>query len=286
MNRVYLKDILTKQLGEGYTLESRHYGGLNISYVVRDKNNERFVVYLPNGIANKLIDRKAEEYNTDSVVNLGLTSEYIYFDTTRGIKIKRYIEGTSLDEEKEIDYDKVADLLHLLHDNKRFAKEDFHPFDRLSHYENKALIYRKEPNLYRELKDTLSNNIAYISLREIVFSHNDFKKGNIIKGSDDKYYVIDFEFAANNDPIFDIAAFADESLEEGETLLAHYYKVVDIDKKRRFYLWRIFISLQWYNLAVIKHYQKDNKRSAINYLKLANKYLEIAKEAEDKFFHL
>ena len=286
MNRVYLKDILTKEIGEGYTLESRHYGGLNISYVLRDKNNERYVVYLPNGIANKLIDRKAEEYNTDAVVNLGLTSEYIYFDTTRGIKIKRYIEGTSLDNEKDIDYDRVADLLHLLHDNKKFAKEDFHPFDRLAHYENRALKYQKETNLYRHLKDTLANNIDFISIKEKVFSHNDFKKENIIKGTDDKYYVIDFEFAANNDPIFDISSFSNDSLKDGEELLAHYYKEVDLDKKRRFYLWRIFISLQWYNLAVIKYYQKDNKYSSINYLKLANHYLKLAKEAEDKFFHL
>ena len=46
------------------------------------------------------------------------------------MKIKEYIEGTSLDKlpPEEIDYQKAADLLHLIHDSKKLAKEDYHPF--------------------------------------------------------------------------------------------------------------------------------------------------------------
>ena len=154
MNRIYLKDILTKVLGEGYVLESRIYGGMmNISYIVRDSKGKKYIIYLPNGKANKLVNRKLEEENSKIISDLGLTSKFVYFDTKRGIKIKEYIEGVSLDkiDASEIDYQKVADLLHLLHDSKKYAQEDYHPFDRLANYENKALSFQKESNEYREL---------------------------------------------------------------------------------------------------------------------------------------
>ena len=289
MNRVYLKKILTEVLGEGYVLESRIYGGMmNISYIVRSKNGKKYIVYLPNGKANKLVDRVLEEENSKIVSDLGLTSKFVYFDTKRGIKVKEYIEGTSLDkiDPSEVDYQKVADLLHLLHDSKELSKQDYHPFERLANYENKALSFRKESNEYRELKDFLSTHINLLNLREKVFSHNDFQKSNIIKGNDDKYYVIDFEFAANNDPIYDIAAFANGTVEDGEKLLEAYYNVPTKEQYQRFYLWRVFISLQWYNVAITKHYQKEGKEASFNFLDVAKFFIELGKKAEEKFLSL
>ena len=289
MNRVYLKDILTSVIGKDYVLESRILGGMmNVSFVVRDKKEKRYVIYLPNGKANKLVDRKIEEENSKIMSDLGLTSKFIYFDNVKGIKIKEYIDGTSLDKipDEEIDYQKVADLLHLIHDSKELAKEDYHPFDRLAIYENKALSYRKESNLYRSLKDFLRNNISKLNVKEKVFSHNDFQKSNIIKGVDDKYYIIDFEFAANNDPIYDIAAFANGKIRDGEELLRHYYFEPNREQYERFYLWRIFISLQWHNVAIAKHYQKEGNLTAFNFLNVAKFFLDLAKEAQDKFLSL
>lgn len=289
MNRVYLKEVLTQVLGEGYVLESRIYGGMmNISYIVRSKKGKKYIVYLPNGKANKLVNRVLEEENSKIVSDLKLTSKFVYFDTVRGIKIKEYIEGTSLDkiDPSEIDYQKVADLLHLLHDSKKLSKEDYHPFDRLANYENKALSFQKESNEYRNLKDTLTRNVNLLNQKEKVFSHNDFQKSNIIKGKDDKYYVIDFEFAANNDPIYDIAAFANGTIEDGEKLLVAYYNVPTKEQYQRFYLWRIFISLQWCNVAIAKHYQKEGKEASFNFLDVAKFFIELGKKAEEKFLSL
>ena len=289
MNRIYLKDILTKVLGEGYVLESRIYGGMmNISYIVRDSKGKKYIIYLPNGKANKLVNRKLEEENSKIISDLGLTSKFVYFDTKRGIKIKEYIEGVSLDkiDASEIDYQKVADLLHLLHDSKKYAQEDYHPFDRLANYENKALSFQKESNEYRELKDFLSTHMNILSSQEKVFSHNDYQKSNILKGEDGKYYVIDFEFAANNDPIYDIAAFANGTIEDGEKLLVCYFNNPTREQYQRFYLWRIFISLQWHNVAIAKHYQKEGKEASFNFLAVAKFFLDLAKKAEEKFLSL
>ena len=125
-----------------------------------------------------------------------------------------------------------------------------------------------------------------LSSQEKVFSHNDYQKSNILKGEDGKYYVIDFEFAANNDPIYDIAAFANGTIEDGEKLLVCYFNNPTREQYQRFYLWRIFISLQWHNVAIAKHYQKEGKEASFNFLAVAKFFLDLAKKAEEKFLSL
>ena len=91
MERTYVKELLTDELGKGYELVSRIIGGMmNISYIVKDSHGNKYVLYLPNGKANKLVNRKQEKKCQKIVFDLGLTSENIYFDTKKGIKINRY----------------------------------------------------------------------------------------------------------------------------------------------------------------------------------------------------
>lgn len=288
MAKYYLKDLLIEVLGEGYQIIRRMHGGMmNMSYVVKDSNGKLFVVYVPNGKANKTVNREIEQENTKIMEDLDLTSKMIYFDTKRGIKIKEYIEGNSLNNIQDYDISKVADLLHRIHDSRKLSPTDYHPFDRLAIYENRALEYQQESNKYRKLKDLLSVNFRLLSLKEKVFSHNDFQKSNIIKGLDDSYYVIDFEFAANNDEIYDIAAFANDSLKDGEELLAAYFNgKLTKEIQQRFYLWRIFISLQWHNVAIAKHYQKEGEGHKINFLNVAKYFLDLAEESAQKFLEL
>ena len=288
MNRIFLKDILNEAIGEDHKIVSRLYGGMmNISYIVEDAYGKKYVVYIPNGKANKTVDRKAEKFNTDIFVELDLTSPFIYFDTTRGIKIKEYIEGESLEKKETVDYQKVADLLHLIHDSHKLSIIDYHPFSRLGIYENKALKFAKESNDYRKLKDFFARHINYIEHAPKVLCHNDFQKSNIIEEAETgMLYVIDFEFAANNDPIYDIATFANNSIEDGEELLKAYYQEPTKEQYQRFYLWRIFISLQWSRVAVTKHYQKEGKKTKHNFLEVSKYFIENGKKAQEKFLAL
>lgn len=281
----YVKDLLTKEFGENYKIIGRLMGGMmNVSFVVEDEDGEKFVVYLPNGYANKLVDRELERENTKTMSDLNLTGKVVYFDTILGIKIKEYIEGTSLNKCEEYDVQKVADLLHCIHDSKKLAPNDYHPFARLAIYENRALKYAKETNAYRKLKDFLAVHSKELINKHKVFSHNDFQKSNIIKGEDGKYYIIDFEFCGNNDEVYDIAAFANDRLEDGEQLLEAYFNYhVPNSARKRFYLWRIFISLQWHVTAIAKHYMNEGENTAINFLAVADHFINIAQQAEAKY---
>ena len=148
MNRIFLKDILNEAIGEDHKIVSRLYGGMmNISYIVEDAYGKKYVVYIPNGKANKTVDRKAEKFNTDIFVELDLTSPFIYFDTTRGIKIKEYIEGEPLDKKETVDYQKVADLLHLIHDSHKLSIIDLNTLQK-----SYVIMISKRAILLKKLK--------------------------------------------------------------------------------------------------------------------------------------
>jgi hypothetical protein len=47
----------------------------------------------------------------------------------------------------------------------------------------------------------------------------------------------------------------------------------------RYYLWRIFVSLQWHLVALVKHYRGQGKTHGMNFLDVASFFMENAKEA-------
>ena len=284
MNRTYVEDIYRKELGKTTKITERLYGGMmNVSYLLKNSSDKTYIMYLPNGKANKIVNRKNELAVHKIAYELGLTKENIYFDTTKGIKINEYIPGSSLDKLDSFDYDKVAELLHLFHDSNTLAPNDYQPLNRLAYFENKALSYTREKNEYRYLRDFFSSQYNHLANLPKVLCHNDAQKSNIIAGNDGKYYLIDFEFAGNNDPLYDIATFANNSIEEGEELLRHYLVKPTKEEWRRFYLWRIFISLQWHVVAIGKHYQKEGNLTKYNFLQVANYFLANAKLAKEKY---
>lgn len=284
MAKYYLKDLLNELFPEGYEIVSQMYGGMmNRSYILEDHNHKKYVVYVANKQAGKLVHRDIEEQVSTILSDLNITSKMIYFDKARGIKIKEYIEGESLNKIDYYDYDKVAGLLHRIHDSKELANINYHPFSRLSKYENNALDYRQETNKYRYLKDFFASHIHMLDVKEKVLCHNDFQRSNILRDFDDNYWIIDFEFAANNDRIYDIATFANDNIEDGERLLMAYFKKPTIEHYRRFYLWRIFISLQWADVAIAKHYQNEGKHTKHNFLQVAEYFVNNGIAAKEKF---
>lgn len=57
---------------------------------------------------------------------------------------------------------------------------------------------------------------------ELVFSHNDFSYGNIIKGRD-RYWLIDYEYAGLGHPSIDIASFVIDSMFDYSTPTYQYF---------------------------------------------------------------
>ncbi len=89
-----------------------------------------------------------------------------------------------------------------------------------------------------------------------VLSHNDLIKDNILIDQDNKYYLIDYDFATLNDPLFDVASFISESNLNAEQIkhLIRYAKLSPNDYQRvtelinyQNLLWCVWAIFMWEN---------------------------------------
>lgn len=274
--------LLKSVIGEDAKVESTLVGGMmNEAYIVSSKKG-KFVYYISTAQANEMVDRKLEKETQGIAFDLGITSENVYFDLDNGIKINRYIEGSSLNKIDEFDYKKVAELFVRFHSSSKKASVYYDPLGRLENYRKEAETHTKEfePEFY-EFWEIVQKNRRFLLSQPLTLAHNDGQRSNIVKSSDGKYYLIDFEFAANNDPIYDIATFGNGDALEGKHLLEEYEKLVSVkDGLKRYALWRIDISLQWYLVANIKHYRGEGKIHGIDFLAVGKHFLNVAKEAK------
>jgi thiamine kinase-like enzyme len=274
-------DLLKKVLGDEVVVESELVGGMmNEAYIVKNKEG-RFVYYISTAQANEMVDRNLEKETQNIAFNLGLTSENVYFDLEKGIKINRFLEGSSLNKIEEFDYKEVAKLLFKFHSSNKKASVYYDPLTRLENYKKEALTHTEkfEPE-FDELYQIVQQNKGFLLSQPLTLAHNDAQRSNIIKCDDGKYYLIDFEFAANNDPIYDIATFGNGSALEGKKLLEEYIKLSPTkDALKRYVLWRIDISLQWYLVATIKHYRGEGKIHGFDFLAVGKFFLGVAQEA-------
>ena len=258
-------------------------GMMNESSIITD-GEKKYVLYISTTQANEMVDRVLERENQALVFSLGITSKNVYFDTDKGIKINEYIEGSSLDKTDGYDIKKVANLLHILHNSPILCKVDYDPFARLEGYENELRIFCPERDqMYLEVRNELFKHKLFLENQKKVLCHNDAQKSNIIKSVNDEYFLIDFEFMGNNDPIYDIATFGNAEVREGFELLKEYAPNPSKDLMKRYYLWRMYISLQWNTVALIKHYRGEGKIHHFNFLDVGAHFLANAYIAYQEF---
>lgn len=268
-----------KPLFKDYEIIKTLTGGMMNNSTLFKANDKLYVLYIPTKQANEMVDRALEAHSQQIVIGLGITSSNYYFNIEKGIKINEYIEGSSLNYVDKFNYEKIAKMLKILHKGN-LTTQDYNPFERLKTIEaERSKLYKVEDEDYKTLIDLIYSSIHFLKDENIVLSHNDFQRSNIIQDLNDEYFVIDFEFMANNYETYDIACFANDRINDGLELLK-IYKGKNITKEdyKRFYLWRIFISLQWFNVAIIKHFRGEGKTHNINFLNVATHFLNNAKE--------
>ena len=273
-----LKEVFPNKKAE---LKSRLLGGMMNETNIITSEGKDYVLFVPQGNANDVVDRNEEKFVQKIASDLGITSKNIYFDVDTGIKCHEFIGGESLNKINEFDYDAIAKMLKTFHYSKIKSHNDYKPFSRLDEYYGLVSAFTKPNDDFYSLLNTLKENQKFLEKQELVLCHNDFQRSNIVKADDGKYYVIDFEFVGNNDEIYDIAAFGNNSVEEGRKLLNAYFNYSPTAEQiKRYYLWRIFISLQWFLMALIKDHNGEGEIHGIDFLGVANFFLANAKEAK------
>lgn len=201
-------------------------GGLtNYNYYVKTKKNDLVVRFAGKG-TNELICRADEGHMIEANRQTDIDSEVLYFDPLTGIKITRYINHAQTMNSQSIqephNLKLVAKLLKKLHTSNVSSRVDFDVWGKVDHYE--SLIQKIEFPNYRDTKEKIKS--LAILQNESVFCHNDPLCENFVLGSD-RMYLVDWEYAGNNNPMWDLAALIVESdLDEKKEkeFIAYYFK--------------------------------------------------------------
>lgn len=259
----------------------RLLGGMsNYTYLI-SINNDLYTFRIPGENSEVFVDNEIEKENLKLMETLNITNQTIHLNPQNGYKLSKYVEGVALNEVSEYPYHEIADELKKIHKSTLRANNDYRPFERLAKYENILITdYQfdtKDANCYQDYlkcKAELLSYYDFLNSQELVLCHGDSQPSNFIKG--DKIYIVDFEFAGNNDLVYDIACFANLRLEDGEKLMEAYFEKPTYDEWKRFYLWRAFQCLQWFNVAWFKEFVGLSKKLHFDFALVAKNYLNLA----------
>lgn len=231
-------------------VEAELSGLTNRSFRLR-LGNERFVLRLdaPHTAAIPL-DRAAERRAQDRAARAGLAPEIVFADADAGISITRFLDGRSVTREDFMNagfLDRLAGLLRAVHSLEPIGR----PFEAYAAAKRYAASVLDNP-LYGK---TASSCLDIIDRRPppsgICCCHNDVVAENLVDSG--KLRLLDWEYAADNDPLFDLAtpvAFHELDGTVSEGLLSAYLGgVTPEDRERLFMLSRLSDALHWLWLA-------------------------------------
>lgn len=243
----------------GYTghLDISRMGGLtNHTYQVRTDAGQQYVVRIPGDGTEDMIDRSNEQISTELACRLDIDAKIFYFGKD-GSKVTQYIPNAvtmspeTMGQKEHIL--QAADIYRTLHNCGVDTGVPFEVFDMAASYER--IIRENHVSLFEDydaVKDQvmeIKREIDRICAPALVPCHNDPLCENWVLGND-RMYLIDWEYAGMNDPMWDLA---DISIEAGYTsaqddlLLKAYYQtdVLDSSVQKHMTASKIYVDYLW-----------------------------------------
>lgn len=184
-------------------------GIINDNYIV----NDRYLYRRRKDYSRFNLDALNEAKIEEKLKGTNITIPYLYID--QDVKITEFISSASdlshlgcVSDEALI---AIANKLRELHSYHFKADSDFLPFNRIEEYYFNA--HTPKLPMHDEIIERMRK---YYKEQNLTLCHNDLVPGNIIYDNG-QYYFIDFEYASNNVPFFDIASFlTSNDIEEPE----------------------------------------------------------------------
>ena len=256
-------------------------GGMtNSNYLVETTSNKYIVKFFGKG-TDKLINRIAEKNNLANLADLGLDVKNYIFDIESGIKVNEYIENATTFDEHYLKAKKeeVANILKKVHSSGKVLEGEFRVFDEIRKYENliEGDISYPYYEKIREKVFSLQNHLEEIGVDK-KSCHIDLVPENFIEDETGRVYLIDWEYSAMNDPMWDLAALFLESnfrkAEEGEFFKAYFSEDTPVSvakimiyKILQDFLWSLWTIYKEEQGADFGTYGKDRYLRAVKNLK-------------------
>lgn len=228
-----------------------------------------YILRVPGAGTEEMIDRNIEKKNAELGYEIGVDAKIIYFDAETGIKISEYIKDaetlTPMAAKKENNMKAVTDILRTLHNSDIKFNNRFDILGKIQSYERLIEKYEGENfDDYEEVREKVMK--VYKALEDMKLEerpcHNDTVPENFVKSSEDKLYLIDWEYSGMNDPMWDLAAHSIECKfsEDDEELLLKLYlgKNPNEDIKKRILIHKIMQDFLWAIWTVLKEAKGDD----------------------------
>ena len=242
---------------------ARRLAGLtNVNHLV-EHEGQRFVVRLPGAGTSEYIDRANEAIAARSAADAGVNAEVLFFDPADGLMMTRYVDGaTTMDAAAFRDLGAVARAgraFRQLHDHAKPFANDFALFPMIDEY--KALLAAKGATLPHGYEATQRTADAVRTTLErtpvtLVPSHCDPLCENFLD-TGERMFVIDYEYAGNNDPMWDLGDLSVEGgfddAQDDALLRAYFDGEPPQDQVARMVVYKALCDLLWTLWGVIQH---------------------------------
>jgi thiamine kinase-like enzyme len=211
-----------------------------------------YVLREPYPDADKIVDVRHEAKALELISPLHLDVPSVYYDPVTGIKVSTYIEELKTYNECD-DADKIertARLMKKLHNLNLPSGYRFDPIARFNRYKSNVKTPLHDLSFAHAILNDLSNLPMHYTL-----CHNDWVPGNI-GFTDKRDYLLDYEYAGDNDPLFDVMSFLTENNIEDASSRKRFYieyfgKLPDQKTKHALSVYEKFHNLLWCTWAMM-----------------------------------
>lgn len=206
-------------------------GGLTNLVYALEHDGTRYVVRVPGAGTSEYIDRAAEEVAARSAAAAGVNVDVVFFDAADGLMVTCYAEGAAtMSPDGFRDLGAVAragDAFRRLHTKATPFAIDFDVFALIDEY--RGLLASKGlelPAVFLECEAAAAATRGALTPRgALVPSHCDPLCENFLDVGD-RMFLIDYEYAGNNDAMWDLADLSVEGSfgpEQDAVLLRAYF---------------------------------------------------------------
>lgn len=235
-------------------------GGMtNRNYLITTKGR-RYVLRKSGEGTSEIINRSNEIENCSKVKSLGIDANLLVFNKETGVKITEYIEkAQTLNPDTIVLYlDKVAKILRKLHSANVEFNNRFDVFKEIEKYEKLSIeLNGKFYEGYADIKKKvleLKKKMEKLNI-QLVSCHNDTVPENFVR-SNDRVYLIDWEYSGINDPMWDLAAASIESrmkkVDEEKLLYFYFNREATKEEKLRLHINKIYQDFLWSIWTILK----------------------------------
>lgn len=221
-------------------------------------NNERYIIRVPGVNTEKIINRQQEYDVYQAIKDEEFVEPVVYIDRDKGYKISKFIENSHTINPK--DWNEISACLKRLrnfHSQSHRVEHCFDVFEHINYYESlmpNVSIYED----YAETKKNIESLKSFIenSVTDWTLCHIDAVCDNFLVTENKDVYLIDFEYAAMQDPDLDVAMFIVYSLfdrQEIDRIIDIYFEnQVTPFKRYKMYSYIAMVGLLWSNWCEAK----------------------------------